>query len=117
MKPELKSILNKRLADLHCTRVPDWVTERLLPIVEAEATNTEAKAAQQLRRQVARQITVKTVAAAFVAGAPATGASGENREGFQGESANSPLGPTGNEGKGASRAAVPVVGHPSTATP
>jgi len=112
MKLDSKTALTERLQQLHCTRVPEWVQMLLFPVVEAEANALEAKMAQQLRRNVARKITVKTVATAFVAGAPAPAGNKGNREGFQGE-ATPPLEPTGVDGL-AERAVKHVVGHPST---
>jgi len=95
MKLDSKTILTERLQQLHCERLPQWVQLLLFPVVEAEASKVEAKAIQQLRRQVARTITTKTVAMALVAGAPAP----QNREGFQGENASSPLEPTAKTGQ------------------
>jgi hypothetical protein len=115
MKLDSKTVLSERLQQLHCERVPEWVQAELFPLVKAEADALEAKMAQQLRRQIARKITVKTVASAIVSGAPVPTETGKNKEGFQGENASSPLEPTGNEGKGASRDVIPVVGHPTTA--
>ena len=83
MKLEPKNALAQRLKELGCERLPAWVQDRLLPTVEAQAQTVALKAQRQLRRQIARQITVKTVAAAIVAGAPAPTGTGEMREGFQ----------------------------------
>jgi len=112
MKLDSKTVLSERLQQLHCERVPEWVQAELFPLVKAEADALEAKMAQQLRRQIARKITVKTVASAIVAGAPAPMGTGD-KEGSKGES-TTPLLPTGNEGT-AKRAVIPVVGHPTTA--
>ena len=109
MKVDSKTILAERLRELLCDRLPEWAQARLLPIIETEAQTLTLKAQRQLRRNVARKITVKVIAGAIVAGAP--NGNRDNREGSKGESANSPLLPTGNEGKGASRAVIPVVGH------
>lgn len=88
MKNEPKTLLAARLLELHCTRVPEWVQARLLPLVEAEARIIETKAEDQLQRHVSRAITIKTVATAFAAGPlPPIG------EGSKGE-ATPPLLPT-----------------------
>lgn len=93
MKDQAKSLLTERLSQLHCERVPAWLQARLLATVEAEAASIDAKAQQQLHRRISRVITVHTVAAAFLAGPPAS-----NGEGSKGEGANaSLLSPTGFE--------------------
>ena len=91
MKDQAKNLLAARLKELRCERVPDWLHARLLPQVEAEAVTIEAKARQQLTRRIARTITVRTIAAAFLAEASANG------EGSKGE-ATPPLLPTGFSG-------------------
>jgi len=111
MKLDSKNLLAERLRQLHCERVPEWVAVKLLPIVDAEAVNVEAKAVKQLRRNIARKITVKVIAGAITTGAPVPTGTGENREGFQGENASSPLEPTV---KTANRGGFDVVGHPTT---
>lgn len=98
MKDRAKILLVQRLAELKCERVPAWLHAHLLPLVETEAAAVAAKADQQLQRRLGRVITVKSIAAAFLAGAPA-----DNGEGSKGE-ATPPLLPTGDE---AQRQVVP----------
>jgi hypothetical protein len=106
-------LLSDRLKEIGCDRLPTWVLPHLLPLIEAEVADVAAKADQQILRRVARVITTKSVAAAFVAG-PLASAEGE---GSKGEGKATLLLPTGNEGT-AKRAAIHVVGHSSsTATP
>ena len=109
---DTKILLGDRLKELGCDRLPPWVLPRLILLVEAEAADVVAKADQQILRRVARVITTKSVAAAFVAGPPASA----DGEGSKGE-AKHPLLPTGFDGL-AERAVKHVVGHPSSiATP
>jgi len=95
MKVDSKTILAERLRQLHCDRLPEWAQARLLPIIETEAQTITLKAERQLRRNVARKITVKVIATAIVNGAPAP----KNREGSKGENASSPLLPTVPQGR------------------
>lgn len=88
---ETKILLAQRLAELNCDRVPPWLQARLLPLIEAEAAAVAVKAEQQLNRRVARVITTRSIAAAFLAGAPA-----QTGEGSEGE-ATPPLRPTVNK--------------------
>lgn len=91
MKDQAKTLLTERLAQLHCERVPVWLHERLLLTAQLQAALVADKAEQQLKRRIARVITTKSVAAAFLAGPQAS----QTGEGFQGEGNASPLGPTG----------------------
>jgi len=107
-------LLSERLREIGCDRLPAWVFPRLLPLIDVEVADVNAKANQQIQRRVARVVTTKTVAAAFVAGPLASA----EREGRQGEDASPLLGPTVTSAKGApaSCAVGDVVGHSHSAT-
>ena len=108
---DTKSLLADRLKALGCDRIPAWVIPRLIPVVESVVADVTAKADRQILRRIAREVTVKTVATAFVAGPPATG------EGSKGEAVKPSLLPTVNEGI-AKLSAIHVVGSTNpTATP
>ena len=85
---DAKIILNERLKTLNCEKLPAWLPLRLLPMVEAEITKTNNKMQQQLHRRIARTITTKTIATAFLAGPPGDG------EGPKGEGSTPPPLPT-----------------------
>jgi len=78
---DAKILLAARLAELNCDRVPSWLPARLLPLIEAEAADVAAKAEQQLNRRVARVVTIKSIAAAFLAGPQASQNNGEGSKG------------------------------------
>lgn len=104
---DTKSLLADRLKELGCDRIPAWVTPRLLPEVESIVADVTTKADRQIARRIARSVTVKAVAAAFVAGPPATG------EGSKGEAVKPTLLPTGFDDL-AKLGVKTVVGHPQT---
>jgi len=85
-----KTLLNERLKALQCETIPAWLPDRLLPLVEKEVASTNDKMGKQLNRRIARTITTKSIAKAFLAG-PAVG------EGSKGEALPPPLLPTVNK--------------------
>jgi len=94
MNDQAKLLLAARLKELRCDRVPPWLYDRLLLSAEFHAAIVADVAEQQLQRRIARAITTKSIAAAFLAGPQA---SQNNGEGSKGEGEATLLLPTGNK--------------------